>query len=88
MRSFMRREFWHRSIHISPKWYTLAVVILCITSAFLYKSTQLQAHMIRNAQGSARSAADEVVYLSNVHITKLITLGHNHAAADLLWIRT
>jgi hypothetical protein len=84
----MKQAFWNKKYTLSSSMRYLSLVLVCLFMTFLYASTTLQAHMLRASQGSTRSVADEVVYLSNIHVTRLIALGHNHAAADFLWIRS
>jgi len=53
----------------------------------LHASASLEARLTRSSMGSARSAADEVVLLSRVEVTRLLALGRDMAAADALWVR-
>jgi hypothetical protein len=65
----------------------LGSLLASVALAALCVSASLEAQQTRAALGSARSAADEVVLLSRVEVTRLLTLGYDTAAADIMWMR-
>lgn len=44
--------------------------------------------MIRDAQSSSRSAADEVLFVTDSSTVSLMSLGYKQAAADIIWLRS
>lgn len=65
----------------------LGLPLAACALAALHASASLEASLTRSSVGSARGAADEVVLLSRVEVTRLLTLGYDMAAADALWVR-
>ena len=67
---------------------TLGVqLLLGVTLSVCVFSTSLSLRDLRACQGSARSAADEVMMVSRVEVTRALTLGYDQVAADLQWLR-
>lgn len=65
----------------------LALPLLFGSLVALCASASLEARMTRSSMGHTRGAADEVVLLSRVEVTRLLTFGYNMAAADVMWMR-
>ena len=66
----------------------MAYTVLCFVLAFSFVSAQLEGRVIRASQGSQRSAGDEVLFVANTFTVRLLTLGYNQAAADVLWLKS
>ena len=72
-----------------PRWVTVICAGLIFASSLsLYLSTSLEAEMTRVSQGSSRSAADEILFVTDTTTIELMSLGYRQAAADIIWLRT
>lgn len=61
------------------------LICMCV---WIYLSSSLEAKLTRAAQGSKRSAADEVLFVTDTTTVRLMSLGYRQAAADVIWLRT
>lgn len=62
-------------------------LLLGLTLSVCVFSSRLILQDLRACQGSTRSAADEVMMLSRVELTRALSLGYQQVAADLQWLR-
>lgn len=72
-----------------PHWVAvLSGCVIFLFSGSLYLSSSLKAEMVRASQGSTRSAADEILFVTDTTTLKLLSLGYRQAAADIIWLRS
>lgn len=62
----------------------LLLGVILSVSFFLHEQSLQN---LRACQGSKRTAADEVMMLSQIEVTRLLTLGYDQVAADFQWLR-
>ena len=73
---------------ISPTIEKLSLVLIVCCLSFIYLSSSMEAQIIRSSQGSSRTMADEVLFVTDSMSTKLMSLGYQQAAADVMWLRS
>ena len=66
----------------------LSLVLIACCLGFIYSSSSMEAQIIRSSQGSSRTMADEVLFVTDSMSTKLMSLGYQQAAADVMWLRS
>ena len=76
----------HKDISSTAEKLSLALIALFL--GFIYLSSSMEAQMIRHSQASSRTMADEVLYVTDSMSTKLMSLGYQQAAADVMWLRS
>ena len=62
--------------------------LIALALGLIYLSSSMEAQMIRHSQASSRTMADEVLYVTDSMSTKLMSLGYQQAAADVMWLRS
>ncbi|MAD60516.1 MAG: hypothetical protein CMH49_03240 [Myxococcales bacterium] len=76
----------HKNISSTAEKLSLALIALSL--GLIYLSSSMEAQMIRHSQASSRTMADEVLYVTDSMSTKLMSLGYQQAAADVMWLRS
>jgi len=62
-------------------------LLIGLTLGAIVLSSSLSLRDLRASQGSRRGAADELLLVSRLEVTRLLTLGYDQVAADLQWLR-
>ena len=76
------------SREISPIISNICTAFITLALVFIYLSSSLETQILSDAQASQRSAADEVLFVTDSQTVKLMSLGYQQAAADIIWLRS
>ena len=76
----------HKDVSSTVEKLSLVLIMCCL--GFIYLSSSMEAQIIRSSQGSSRTMADEVLFVTDSMSTKLMSLGYQQAAADVMWLRS
>lgn len=80
------QSMWRRDL--SPWVIYIFTTLIVFSLTIIYLSSSLEARIIRQAQASSRSAADEVLFVTDSGTVKLMSLAYRQAAADVIWLRS